>query len=123
MPSSSVQKSPGEPAVDRADAEAVLGARAELGDAMEPAVVDSFASKVTGEIRRQMELERSGAARPPTPAAGGVSANQRVAVAIVSAGVAIPLTAIMMGTGGGLLGSLIVWVGLVALNMVLGIRR
>lgn len=123
MPSSSVHKSPGGPSLNRADAEAVLGARAELGDAMEPAVVDSFASKVTEEIRHQMELERSGAARSPAPTAGGVSANQRVAVAIVSVGAAIPLTAIMMGTGGGLLGSLIVWVGLVALNMVLGLRH
>lgn len=44
-------------------------------------------------------------------------------MAIVSAGVAIPLTAIMMGTGGGIFGSLIVWIGLVAINMVLGFRR
>lgn len=119
MASSPVQK---DPQVGRTDAEAVLAARAELGESMEPALVDSFASKVTEEIQRQMELERSGATPSAAPAPGGVSANQRVAVAVVTAGVAIPLTGIMMGTSGGLLGTLIVWVGLVALNLVLALR-
>ncbi|MCI1746828.1 MAG: hypothetical protein LKI24_01190 [Acidipropionibacterium sp.] len=118
MASSPVQK---DPHVGRTDAEAVLAARDELGEPMEPALVDSFASKVTEEIQRQMELERA-AARPAAPVPGGVTANQRVAVAVVTAGVAIPLTGIMMGTSGGLLGTLIVWVGLVALNVVLALR-
>lgn len=120
MPSSPVHKNP---PLGRGDAEAVLGARADLGAEMEPAVVDSFASKVTAEIRRQMDVERAARSAQPAPGASTPSANQRVAVAIVSAGVAIPLTGIMMGAGGGLLGTLIVWVGLVALNMVLAIRR
>ncbi|AFV89133.1 MAG: hypothetical protein SOH99_07610 [Acidipropionibacterium acidipropionici] len=120
MASSSVPKNP---EINRSEMEAVLGARAELGEEMEPAVVDSFAARVTSEINRQMALERAEKSRPPAPDKGSVSANQRVAVAIVSAGVAIPLTAIMMGTGGGIFGSLIVWIGLVAINMVLGFRR
>lgn len=119
MASSPVQK---DPHVGRTDAEAVLAARDELGEPMEPALVDSFASKVTEEIQRQMELERAAAAHPAAPVPGGVTANQRVAVAVVTAGVAIPLTGIMMGTSGGLLGTLIVWVGLVALNVVLALR-
>lgn len=120
MASSSVPKNP---EVNRSEVEAVLGARAELGEEMEPAVVDSFASRITSEINRQMALERSERDRTAVPHSATVSANQRVAVAIVSAGVAIPLTAIMMSLGGGLFGSLIVWVGLVAINMVLGFRR
>lgn len=62
MASSSVPKNP---EINRSEMEAVLGARAELGEEMEPAVVDSFAARVTSEINRQMALERAEKSRPP----------------------------------------------------------
>lgn len=117
MASSPVERGP---RVDRTDAEAALGARAELGESMEPALVDSFASKVTAEIQRQMAAEREARTVEQSTA---VPAGGRVAVAIVSAVMAIPLTAIMTSTGGGLLGVLLCWAGLAVVNISLALRR
>ncbi|AZZ39757.1 hypothetical protein [Acidipropionibacterium jensenii] len=111
---------PKDPRVGRADAEAVLAARKELGDSMDPALVDSFASRVTAEIQQQMAAERGAQVARST---GAVPAGGRIAVAIVSVVMAIPLTGIMMGTHGGLLGTLICWVGLAVVNIALALRR
>ncbi len=111
---------PKDPHVGRTDAEATLGARAELGETMEPALVDSFAAKVTAEIQHQMDIERAVRAGER---GGVVPAGGRVAVAIVSVVMAIPLTAIMMGTGGGLIGALMCWVGIAVVNIALALKR
>ena len=42
-----------QPPLDKSEFEAALSARKELGEQMEPELVESFASKVVAEIRRQ----------------------------------------------------------------------
>ncbi|WP_257477268.1 hypothetical protein [Acidipropionibacterium jensenii] len=111
---------PQDPRISHSDAEAVLGARADLGPSMEPAVVDSFAAKVTAEIQRQVASEREAQLSQTSSA---VPAGGRIAVAIISVVMSIPLTAVMMGTNGGLLGVLICWVGLVVVNVALAMKR
>jgi len=111
---------PKDPRISHSDAEAVLGARADLGPSMEPAVVDSFAAKVTAEIQRQVASEREAQL---SQTSGAVPAGGRIAVAIISVVMSIPLTAVMMGTNGGLLGVLICWVGLVVVNVALAMKR
>jgi hypothetical protein len=68
-----------------------LAGRNELGEHMQPALVDSFASQITEEIRRQVAV----ASRPAPPRPTG----QLLALAILSLGVLIPLVSIAIGTG------------------------
>ncbi len=108
----------------REDFEAALAARKELGPDYEPALVDSFVDKVEaalvarGQPRQQLQPAPS-----PQPASGtAVPPGGRVAVAIVSVVMGIPLTAITLGTGS-LLAMIICWVGIVAVNVAMGLRR
>ncbi|WP_203567198.1 hypothetical protein [Aestuariimicrobium ganziense] len=73
----------------RTDYESVLATRQELGSQMEPALVDSFASQVTDEIRRQLAVRPEAPTPAPTNALGMV-------VALVSVVMLIPITAIVL---------------------------
>ena len=104
----------------RTDLEAALEVRRELGESIEPGLVDSLASKVEATVRRRYEAEVASRANERTMQ--GISNGQRVTVAIISLVMAIPLTAIaasMAGIGG----MLLVWVGIVLVNFALAFRR
>ncbi|MDA8439790.1 MAG: hypothetical protein M0Z51_13155 [Propionibacterium sp.] len=102
----------------REDFEAALAARKELGADYEPALVDSFVEKVEaalvarGQQRQQLQ---------PAPTAA-VPPGGRVAVAIVSVVMGIPLTAITLGTGS-LFAMIICWLGIVGVNLAMGLHR
>lgn len=98
--------------IPREEAAAALGARRELGAEMEPAVVDAFVERVERSIDARVD------ARLDTRGGGRARRGQGSlpALPIVSLGVAIPLTAIAGGIGG-LLAILIVWIGIVAVNV------
>ncbi|HKF78263.1 MAG TPA: hypothetical protein VKF59_19135 [Candidatus Dormibacteraeota bacterium] len=105
--------------VSREDLAATLAARQELGPEFEPALVESFAQRLEATIdaRLQAALARGAppAPAPPATASAVVPAAMRLAVAIVSLGVAIPVTAIA-GESGGLVGVVVSWAGLVGIN-------
>lgn len=105
--------------LSRADLEAALEVRKELGDSIEPGLVDSLAAKVEATVRRRYEAEI--ASRRNEKAVQGISNGQRVSVAITSLVMAIPLTAIA-GSFAGLAGMLMVWVGIIAINVALAMR-
>ena len=94
----------------RQDFEAALATRQELGPGFENELVDSFVDKVEAAL-----VARGRQPQPPAPPSTAVAPGGRIAVAIVSLVMAIPLTAITLGTHS-LLAMIICWVGLVAIN-------
>ncbi len=109
-----------EPRVPREDAEAALHARKELGADFEPAVVDSFVERIDAaiETRVAQEVKR---ARKSEPAARG-NDGPALALAIVSLGVAIPLSAIAAHTAG-ITGLVVAWIGIVLVNLAYALGR
>ncbi|MEZ5087148.1 MAG: hypothetical protein R2722_13150 [Tessaracoccus sp.] len=105
--------------LSRTELEAALEVRKELGESIEPGLVDSLASKVEATVRRRYEAEI--ASRHNERTMQGISNGQRVTVAIVSLVMAIPLTAISAGITG-FAGMLLVWTGIIAINIALALR-
>ena len=92
----------------RGELEAAIRARSELGADLEPQVIDAFVERIERRIdERTRELRPMHVRRRDS--------NQVLALAIVSLGVSIPLTAIGV-TQAGLVGLLVVWIGIVAVN-------
>jgi hypothetical protein len=104
--------------VPRDDAEAALAARHELGPQYEPAVVDSFVDRLDKVIgARIAEHVSREVTRPPAP-----PDRTGLTLAVVSIGCGIPLTAIAGGITG-IPGILIVWVGIVLVNMAYALQQ
>jgi len=105
--------------LSREEIQAALEVRREMGAEIEPALVDSLAAKVEATVRRRYEAELA-AARDQ-----GVADRQgqggRLAVAIVSLVMAIPLTAITLSSG--IAAMLLVWTGIVLVNVAMALRR
>jgi hypothetical protein len=97
--------------VPREEVQAALTARRELGSDYDDALVESFAQRVEERLK----------ARPPerrtTDERGMV-----LALAIVSLGCGIPITAIAV-TQAGLAGLIVAWVGIVLVNVVFARSR
>jgi hypothetical protein len=93
--------------VERSELEAAIEARRELGQEMEPHVIDSFVER----IERRLGERRTDFSRRDRGREGSFI------LAIVSLGVAIPITAIAV-TQAGLVGLVVVWIGIVAVNAV-----
>ncbi len=90
---------------------AALEARKELGPEYEPHVVDSFLERIE---RRLAERRDTKPARP--------EANKTLALAIISLILSIPLMAIGV-TQAGLTGLVVVWAGIVLVNLAYTQRR
>jgi hypothetical protein len=95
-------------AVRREELAATIEARRELGAELEPHVIDAFVER----IERRID-ERSGARTP----ADQWDRNARLALAIVSLGVSIPLLGIAAGVTG-LAGVIVVCITLVLVNVI-----
>ena len=110
------------PDLPRDDIQAALEARRELGPEMEPAVVEAFVERMERAIEARVDarLDRRGA-RPVTPPRERHGDSQ-LALAIVSLGVAVPLTAISAATAG-FFAVLIVWLGIVGINWTYSQRQ
>ena len=105
----------------REDFEAALAARKDLGAEYEQALVDSFVEKVESALVARGRQAPPVQPVPPVPSAV-VPAGGRVAVAIVSVVMGIPLTAITLGSGS-LVAMIICWIGIVGVNLAMGVRR
>jgi hypothetical protein len=99
-------------AVDREELAAAIEARRELGAELEPHVVDSFVERIERRV-----AERTSA----KPARKDDSGNT-VVLAIVSLLAGIPITAIA-ATHGGIAALLVVWAGIVLVNLAYAQRR
>jgi hypothetical protein len=100
--------------VEREDVEALLEVRRELGPSYDAALVDSFADRMERAIAQRVDaqLAQARSAQEKVAASGG----RQLTLGIVSVGCGIPITAIA-GALGHLPGIIVVWVGLVLVNM------
>jgi len=102
----------GEARITREDVHSALGARRELGQDLEPEVVDAFLSRVERAIDARVEQRLADA---PRGRQGGGLEGSRLALAIVSLGTGIPITAIA-AEAGGVLGIAVAWLGIAGVN-------
>jgi hypothetical protein len=105
--------------VTREDAESALGARIELGRELEPELADAFADRIERAIDARVE-ERVAAERRAVYDEG--IEGTRLALAIVSLGTGIPITAIAAEQGG-LAGIVVAWAGIVGVNVASRLKR
>ena len=101
--------------ITREDAGSLIEARRELGEEMEPAVIDAFLDRVEAAAEA-----RAAAAQKPARSDDGRA--ERLALSIVSLGTGIPITAIAAEQGG-VVGMLVVWAGIVGVNFSFSRRR
>jgi hypothetical protein len=106
--------------ITRDDVISTVGARRELGDDMEPEVVDAFLQRVERAIDTRVDTRLADAKskRGPMPSDDGPA----LALAIVSLGTGIPITAIAAEQGG-VVGIIVAWLGIVGVNVAHGLRR
>ena len=91
---------------ERDELRAAIEARRELGPEHEPAIVDAFLERLDRRIAERLDAVPPARSGPPS-----------LALPIVSIVLAVPLTAIAAGTLG-LVGVLVVWLGIVLVNVV-----
>ena len=109
----------------RRDIEAALAARRELGPEYHDSIAAGLAERVeqlaairTAELRHEAQLHERHANEEKS------TRGQRLALAIVSLGVGVPITAISATqVDPALLGVLISWAGIVGVNVAAGLRR
>jgi hypothetical protein len=101
--------------ITRDDVVSAVGARHELGDDLEPAVVDAFLDKIERAIDAQVDAKVA-ESRRRSRGGSGLDQGQRLALSIVSLGTGIPITAIAAEEAGAV-GILIVWCGIVGVNV------
>jgi hypothetical protein len=94
--------------VEREDIQATVEARRELGDEMEPHLIDSFVDRIEKRIDER--------ATGPNPSQRN-GREGSFALALASLIFAIPITAIA-ATHGGITAMVVVWIGIVLLNAV-----
>jgi hypothetical protein len=102
--------------ITRDDVESAVAARQELGPEMEPAVVDAFLDKVERAVEARAVAEAEALKR------GGDGDSSSFALAIVSLGTGIPITAIAAGTAG-VPGMIVAWAGIVGVNLAQRLKR
>ena len=106
---------PGGNRITRDDVTSMVGARRELGDEMEPAVVDAFLDRVESAIDARAAERRPAAQKGP-------GSGERLALAIVSLGTGVPITAIAAESGGAV-GIIAAWLGIAGVNFAYSRRR
>jgi hypothetical protein len=110
----------GDPPVTRQEVEALLEARRELGPTYDAELVDSFAERVERAVAERVDAtlaERNRDRRQENDHEG-----HRFALAIVSLGTGIPITAVA-GTFAELPGVVAAWVGIVGVNVSYALRN
>lgn len=107
--------------IHRDDVAAAVSARRELGDEYDDAIVAGLADKIEAEITRRSEQR-------PRPRGQWVEvkdSGHRLALAIVSLGVSIPLTACALAIpkSSQLVYVVVIWAAIVAVNVAFNRRR
>jgi len=101
--------------IERDELRATIEARREVGQELEPELIDQFVERIEKRI--------AATARPKQPVRRDRAADdKRLALAIVSLVVAIPLTGIGV-TQADLVGLVVVWLGIVLVNFAYSLRH
>jgi hypothetical protein len=106
--------------ISREDVASAVGARLELGKELEPEIVDAFVDRVERAIDARVE-ERVAESRRARQDDDGIEGS-RLALAFVSLGTGIPITAIAADEGG-VVGIVVAWLGIVGVNIASGVKR
>jgi hypothetical protein len=96
-----------------------LEARRELGEELEPQVIESFLERIEEAIDARVD-ERLANARPSKR--HRMEAEHQLGVTLGSIGIGIPLTGIAAGTAG-LAGLVVCWLGIVLVNFAYVLSR
>ena len=96
--------------ITREDVTSLIEARRELGEEMEPSVIDAFLDRVEAAAEA-----RASARRPVRELHPGEGRGEQLALSIISLGTGIPITAIAAEQGG-VVGMIVVWAGIVGVN-------
>ena len=109
--------------IPREELRATLAARQELGPEYDTALVDSLADRVEQVVKARVAAQQVTAPPPAAmaPSSSTFTAGQRLAVAAISLGVAIPCTAIA-GDAAGVVGVVATWAGIVLVNVATAIN-
>lgn len=107
--------------ISREDVISTVGARRELGDDMEPEVVDAFLQRVETAIDTRVET-RLASAKQTREVQRHLDDGPGIALAVVSLGTGIPITAIA-GDAAGIAGVIAAWAGIVGVNLAHSLRR
>ena len=99
--------------VERDELRATIEARREVGQELEPELIDQFVERIEKRIAET--------SKPKQPVKRDTSGDEK-RLAIVSLVVAIPLTAIGV-TQADLVGLAIVWIGIVLVNLAYSLRH
>ena len=103
------------PELPREEVAAALRARRELGDDLEPEVVDAFLDRVGKSIDARVDArlaQRHGRAGGPAP-------RQSLALPLGSIALGIPVTGAATGMGdGGIVVAIVAWIAIAAVNVV-----
>jgi hypothetical protein len=102
----------------RHELEATLAAREEVGEELEPQLVDRFADRIEAEIDRRAS-EKAALQRPRSPGHRGAP---MIPLALGSLGLAIPLLGVAGGTAG-FPGVLVVCIAIVLVNFFWAVGR
>ena len=105
---------PSSPALPKEDLHAAVAARHELGERMEPEVIDTFLSRVEQSLDARIDARVGHQLHGRRPSRG--DPRQFTARVAASLALGIPLTAIAGGIGD-VVGIVAVWVGIVVLNV------
>jgi hypothetical protein len=109
--------------IPREELRATLAARQELGPEYDTALVESLADRVEQVVQARVAAQQVPAVPPPVqahPAPTALSPTQRLVVAAISLGVAIPCLAIA-GDAAGVTGVIVTWAGIAAVNVAVAI--
>lgn len=106
--------------IPREELSATLAARHELGPEYDTALVDSLAERVEQVVQARVAAQQVPAPPPAQVASAALTPGQRLAVAAISLGVAIPCIAIA-GDAAGVAGVAITWAGIAAVNLAVAI--
>jgi hypothetical protein len=100
----------------REDVSSLVEARRELGEEMEPAVIDAFLDRVEAAAEA-----RASERRPPQELYPGQGRGAQLALSIVSLGTGIPITAIAAEQG--VQGIIVAWLGIVGVNFAFSRKK
>jgi len=106
--------------IPREELSATLAARRELGPEYDTALVESLAERVEQVVQARVAAQQVVAPPAPPASSTALSAGQRVAIAAISLGIAIPCLAIA-GDVAGVAGVAITWAGIAVVNVAAAI--
>ena len=106
--------------IPREELSATVAARRELGPEYDAALVESLAERVEQVVQARVAAQQLAAPPPAQASSTALSAGQRIAIAAISLGVAIPCLAIA-GDVAGVAGVAITWAGIAVVNVAAAI--